>query len=172
MLPHSLVVADNFSFFFSSSFLLPRRQARMISMKQTHRAEKFHRRRLLHIGWRIMYEPYRLLKVRETAVRAQRQWNVLRQSWRHWLRLLDLAHVRDGKKQSFAVAHYHAVLKIKMLAGWQEGARMMKVERRAQLRRIEMRTRVDGWLAEEDAGSMVVRPGRKKLLLSSRNPYE
>ena len=119
-----------------------------------------------------MYEPYRLLKVRETAVRAQRQWNVLRQSWRHWLRLLDLAHVRDGKKQSFANAHYQAVLKIKMLAGWQEGARVMKVERRAQLRRLEMRTRVDGWLAEEDAGSMVVRPERKKLLLSARNPYE
>ena len=121
----------------------------MSAMKKMNRAEKFHRRSQLKLGWSVLHEPYRLMQVKEIAVRAQRHWNLMRKCWGGWQRLVDMARARNGRKYTFAREHYNAVLKIKMLAGWQEGARAMKTERRGLLRRLKMRTKVDGWLNEE-----------------------
>jgi len=139
----------------------------MATMQRMYRAEKFHRRSLLTLGWSVLREPYRLMQVKETAVRAQHQWNLLRCCWHDWQRLIDRARARDGQKYASARAYYHAVLKVKMIAKWQESAQEMKAERRAHLRRLEMRTRVDGWLQEETSTS-----SRSKLVVMSKNPYK
>jgi len=142
----------------------------MSAMKKMNRAEKFHRRSQLKLGWSVLHEPYRLMQVKEIAVRAQRHWNLMRKCWGGWQRLVDMARARNGRKYTFARAHYNAVLKIKMLAGWQEGARAMKTERRGLLRRLKMRTKVDGWLNEEKTTEEIDRTRSK--FLRNVNPYD
>ena len=102
-------------------------------MKQMKRAEQYHHYHVLSFGWSVLYEPYRQLKVKESAVHAQRQWNLLKSCWCQWLQLLDMVQARDERRFAFARTHYYAVLKVKMLARWQEGARVLKLERRAHL---------------------------------------
>jgi hypothetical protein len=143
----------------------------MVHMKQMKRAEQYHHYHVLSFGWSVLYEPYRQLKVKESAVHAQRQWNLLKSCWCQWLQLLDMVQARDERRCAFARTHYYAVLKVKMLARWQEGARVLKSERRAHLRRLDMRLKVDGWLKED----MMVGKGRRdrtRLLPLSKNPYD
>lgn len=143
----------------------------MVAIKQMQRAEQYHRYQVLSLGWSVLYEPYRQLKIKESAVHAQHQWNRMKQCWSHWLKLIDLGIARDGRRYAFARTHYYAVLKVKMLAAWQEGARLLKSDRRAHLRRLEMRSKVDGWL-KEDMSSGSGRRERTRTLPLSRNPYE
>jgi hypothetical protein len=139
-------------------------------MKKMQKAEQYHRYHILSHGWSILYEPYRQLQNKEKAIQAQYQWNNMRRCYNHWLQLVDISRARDSRRYEFARMHYYAIVKMKALTAWQEGAQILKLERRAHLRRLEMRSKVDGWL-RDDLNENTNR--RQRFLLPlSKNPWE
>ncbi len=139
----------------------------MIESRKLSRADRHCKRTLLRMGWRALLEPHRQLQSRETAVREQRKWNLCRAVWRAWCGEVAIARAVEERRFRFAREHFGATLKCKALAAWQEGAKVLREERRADLRRRQMRSRVDLWLQEERASRDSVK-GRAEQLLDGR----
>ena len=121
----------------------------MIESRKLSRADRHRKRTLLRTGWGALLEPHRQMQSRETAVREQHKWNLCRAVWRAWCGEVAIARAFEERRFGFAREHFGATLKCKALAAWQEGAKVLREERRADLRRRQMRSRVDMWLQEE-----------------------
>ena len=128
------------------------RHARIVEMRKTRQATRMYHTRLLALGWHVLAEPHRQMMLKEKAVSAQHAWNILGRCWRVWNREVAVTRSRDERRYAFAREHFSATLKVKMLAAWQDGARVLKAERRADLRRRQLRSKVDLWLEEDRAG--------------------
>ena len=118
-------------------------------MRKTRESERVYRTRLLKLGWQGLAEPHRQMLLKEKAVSAQHAWNILGRFWRAWNREVAATRSQNERRYEFAREHFSATLKVKMLAAWQDGVSVLKEERRADLRRRQLRSRVDMWLAED-----------------------
>ena len=130
-----------------------RRHARIVEVRKMRQATRVYCARLLALGWRVLAEPHRQMMLKERAVSAQHSWNILGRCWRAWNREVAATRSRLERRYAFAREHFMATLKVKMLAAWQDGARVLRAERRADLRRRQLRSKVDMWLQEDRAGS-------------------
>lgn len=133
----------------ASLIVARKRHARIVEMRKTREAERVYRTRLLMFGWRILFEPHRQMLVKEKAVSAQHAWNTLGRFWRAWNREVAATRSQNERRYAFAREHFSATLKVKMLAAWQDGVKVLKEERRTDLRRRQLRSKVDMWLSED-----------------------
>merc|ERR1711991_415859 len=126
------------------------------------RAAAYERMRLLRVGFGLLVQPYLHMRHHEDAVRAQRQWYVMRDMWRRWSNVVARARLRWARKLRRADHHYRTVLRLRCIELWKRGARLERAERQARLRRNALRSKVNSWLLDEHEGS---------VLPVARNPY-
>ena len=128
------------------------------------------------------------MTLKERAISAQHKWIVLGRFWHAWNQEVAASRSRDESHFAFAREHFAATLKVKILAAWQDGAQALKAERRADLRRRQLRSKVDLWLEEDrekrgtssllgtiPPGSTVVVDGvavNPRVWQRERNPYK